>query len=178
MQLPYQLILAIWNLDSPTLPRITTGQEICRYVSACFYFLPPCNIIGTIRRLQADRPLCAFLGQIERSHGLVARQWACILGQRIRMEDCRWEDPTMERRHLLAIRSATRLFIRRKAHFLMQLWCRMREWYERVVVPRQKTGQILARNRRDKKEDRVYEIHNDEKRHPFWTSALRMQMEH
>jgi len=165
--LPDALGVALWNLDA-TLPRVTTPDEVCHYVSDRHYFPFRSNIVETILRLQLNRSLALFLKNIETKHDLKAWHWQRILRTRIQREDCIRREETMERRHLLAIRGATRLFIRHKARLVAWLRPRMRRWHARVILPRQKTGHIIARNL----VDRIYEIHYDEKKHPFWSSAF------
>ena len=81
-----------------------------------------------------------------------------------------FSDAKKEWANVHAIYNATLIFHRRKRKLDALLKRHMRRWYKRVVLPRKKVGQIVAR--KDGKEDRVYDVYYDEKKHPFWVAAF------
>jgi hypothetical protein len=110
-----------------------------------------------VKALQAN-PHC-FLQTIEKRHNLRYWHWQQIL---------RKIPP--EKLNGRMIYNTAMIFHRQKLKLDTMLRHYARQWYKRTILPRKKVGQIVAR--KDGKEDRIYNVHYDEKRHPFWTSAF------
>lgn len=167
--LPNGFYMAFWNMDM-ALPRFHSPAEL--YQQRVWYYNILTNSISTLRQIRDNSQLSRLISEIERRDGLTAAHWTRILADRFAQDDFRHYGSSYEIRHIHAIRRAIKIYRRNKATLDLWLAERMRVWHEKVILPRKKTGQIIARNRKEGKEDRIYEIHYDEKKHPFWLSAF------
>ena len=172
--LPDQLGIALWNMD-PELPRVTTPDEVMDYSSLHSRFryknsVTRC-VIKTILKLQENLPWARFLQLIEDQHRLKASHWRRLLIDKLSMENVGIsliDDSASENVRIL--HDVAKIFHHQKTKLDVWLARQMRRWYVRTVLPRKKTGQVVAR--KEGKEDRIYGVHYDEKKHPFWASAF------
>jgi len=163
--LPHQFDIFLCSMD----PRFgVTKLDALNY---CYYYQNAQSVVGTLKLLRVDLQCYRLLQAMETRCNLRTWNWQRILGSKIRPEDVMtFSDAKKEWANVRAIHNATLIFHRRKRKLDALLKRHMRRWYKRVVLPRKKIGQIVAH--KDGKEDRIFDVYYDEKKHPFWVAAF------